>query len=115
MRINKRMSRVIAELEYLIGCECYNPNSYDGWNDIEGCEYRYPICYPTGDNDEYAKTRSSLEYCAVLPENMQYIKYVFGTNELFIGRGIIHVLKYLEKRYGLDFNELENELHRKST
>ena len=35
------------------------------------------------------------------------MKYKFGSNELYIGKGIIGILEYLEKRYGLDFNQLE--------
>lgn len=40
MKLNNKMSSVIADLEQLIGSECYNPNSYDGWNDVDGCEFR---------------------------------------------------------------------------
>lgn len=43
MKLNKEMCSLIADLEQLIGSECYNPNSYDGWNDVEGCEFRYPV------------------------------------------------------------------------
>ena len=35
------------------------------------------------------------------------MKYKFGSNELFIGMGLIEVLEYLEKRYNIDFNEME--------
>ena len=42
--------------------------------------------------------------------SVEYMKYKFGSNELFIGKGLIHILEYLEDRYGLDFNELENQV-----
>ena len=32
MKVTKKMCKVIADIEYIIGSECYNPNSYDGWN-----------------------------------------------------------------------------------
>ena len=38
---------------------------------------------------------------------IKYMKYKFGSNELFIGNGLIKALEYLEKRYDLDFSELE--------
>ena len=34
MKLTKKMFKVMADLEYLIGSECYNPDSYDGWNDM---------------------------------------------------------------------------------
>lgn len=39
------------------------------------------------------------------------MKYKFGSNELYIGQGLMNVLEYLEDRYGLDFEKLENERH----
>ena len=38
------------------------------------------------------------------------MKYVFGSNHLFIGEGIYNILNELEKRYGLDFDKMEEEL-----
>ncbi len=118
MKIDKKMCGVIADIEYLIGSECYNPNSYDGWNQIEGCDFRYPVNVPNHDG-EYTKVRSKItESYAIDPkditsETMKYIKYRFGSNELMIGQGIIKTLEYLEKRYNLDFNELEKNLKTK--
>ena len=59
MKLDKSMCRLIANLEYKIGSECYNPNSYDGWNDIEGCGFRYPISFPIG-NGDYIKIKENL-------------------------------------------------------
>lgn len=112
MKLDESMCDVIAELEYQIGSECYNPNSYDGWNDIEGCDFRYPINVPNEDG-EYIKIRGkindsySLGKENITPDAISYMKYRFGSNELFIGRGIVNLLNYLEERYGIDFNELE--------
>lgn len=114
MKINDDLAKVICDLEYEIGSECYNPNSYDGWNDIEGCDFRYPINYPDKDG-EYTKIRSNIRSSYfvddkdITADRVEYIKYRFGSNELFIGKGLINVLTYLEDRYGIDFVELEKQ------
>lgn len=59
MKLNKDLCELIAELEYIVGSECYNPNSYDGWNDVEGCSFRYPINVPNSEG-KYEKTRSNI-------------------------------------------------------
>ena len=116
MELNNKMSNVIADLEYLIGSECYNPNSYDGWNDVEGCEFRYPISIRKK-SGEFIKIRHNINTSTLLNKNditsdsLKYMKYKFGSNELFIGLELINILEYLEDRYDLDFNELEQHLN----
>ena len=118
MKLTKNMQKVVADMEYIIGSECYNPNSYDGWNNIDGCDFKYPISFPIG-NGEYTKTRFNIFNSPVVDvknitaENIKYMKYKFGSNELFIGQGIIGILEYLEERYDLNFNDLENNLKNK--
>ena len=115
MKLDAKMCKVLADMEYFIGSECYNPNSYDGWNDIEGCEFRYPINVPINGEDNYTKIRGkitghwSLEGKSLTPEMVKYMKYKFGSNELYVGLGLIHIMEYLEERYGLDFNEMEKK------
>lgn len=81
---------------------------------MEGCEFRYPISIPD-ENGNYEKYRSNirrlLNFRSALnsEEAVKYMKYKFGSNELFIGLGLIKVLKYLEARYNLDFCELEKK------
>ena len=116
MMVNKEVCKLIAELEYLIGSECYNPNSYDGWNDVEGCSFRYPINVPD-DSGNYSKYRGKItnydyfesDDINEILNSVQYMKYKFGSNELYIGKGIINVLSYLEERYNLNFIELEDK------
>jgi hypothetical protein len=43
MKITRDVCKLIAEIEYIIGNECYNPNSYNGWTYEEGLAYRYPL------------------------------------------------------------------------
>ena len=112
MKLTDEMSKLVAELEFLIGSECYNPNAYDGWNDVEGCDFRYPINLPDS-NGNYKKIRGNLnksvlvDSTEITPSSVTYMKYRFGSNELYIGKGILKVLDYLEQRYDLNFNELE--------
>lgn len=112
MKLDEKMCALIADLEFIIGSECYNPNSYDGWNDIEGCDFRYQINVPKGDGN-YTKIRMNINQSPLIgkkditPDAISYMKYKFGSNELYIGQGIIKLLKNLEERYNIDFNELE--------
>lgn len=118
MKLDKQMCTLVADLEFIIGSECYNPNSYDGWNDIEGCAFRYPINIPN-EKGNYIKIRTninksySIDDKDITPETISYMKYRFGSNELFIGKGIIKLLNVLEKRYNINFNELEKNHNNK--
>lgn len=111
MKINMKICSLIAEIENIIGSECYNPNSYDGWNDVEGCDFRYPVTIRRQSGD-FIKVRTNINTTSLLskkditPESIKYMKYKFGSNELFIGIGIIKTLEYLEETFGLDFHEL---------
>lgn len=118
MKLTKEMCEVIADLEYEVGSQCYNPKSYDGWNDIEGCEFRYPVNFPS-QNGELIKARSNVNRLTkyaneeTSPATIRGLKYKFGANELYVGKGLINVLEYLEARYNLDFESLEAELQKK--
>lgn len=109
MKIDKNTIGLISEIEYRIGNSCYNPNSYDGYTEIEGKKFRYPV-YTVKDGKQdkhYGKVNLSTDEALSL-------KYKFGSNHLLIGRGIVSVLEFLEKRYDIDFNELEKELNKSS-
>ena len=114
------MCKIISDIEYLIGSECYNPNSYDGWSEIEGCDFRYPINVPDPIvPGEYIKIKDNinttyqLDHRYISSRMISYMKYKFGSNELYIGQGIIKTLRYLEDRYDIDFNELEENRSKK--
>ena len=107
MKNTQNIALLIAQLEYEIGKECYNPNSYDGYTGIEGLGYRYPVnVYQNNDMRRYRGVISGLT-----PSEVHTMKYVFGSNHLFVGKGLYNVLSVLEKRYGIDFNELEEKLN----
>lgn len=111
MKLNKELCTLIADIEKIIGSECYNPNSYDGWNDVEGCEFRYPINIRK-QSGEFTKVKTNINTTPLLsdeditPESIKYMKYKFGSNELFTGLGIIKALEFLEETYDLNFNKL---------
>jgi hypothetical protein len=118
MKLDKQMAKLICDLEYYVGNECYNPNSYDGWTGNEGCEFRYPV-YVRADNNDTELTKvygyipSSVS--KITSDTVSTMKYKFGSNHLFIGLGIQKMLEELEALYDLDFNELEkNRKSRKS-
>ena len=110
MKLNKEMANLVCTLENIIGWQTYNPNSYNGWTGEEGCEYKYPISYCKNqkalEEGQLSKTRGKISY--IDPKCVNTMKYVFGSNHLYIGDGIVGILKYLEHRYSIDFNELEN-------
>lgn len=105
--VNENIARLIFEMEYIIGSECYNPNSYDGYTGEEGCSFRYPVLIFDEESHGLARYK-----CKIYDGKAKYIdtmKYVFGSNHLFIGNGLLNVLSMLERRYGLDFNKLEEQ------
>ena len=111
MKLDKKMAKLICDLEYCIGSECYNPSSYDGWTGEVGCDFRYPVNIRVNKDDEnLTKIRGKITdwYPKIGEDSIPTMKYKFGSNHLFIGLGIKRLLEELEKRYDLDFNELEN-------
>ncbi|MCM1496447.1 MAG: hypothetical protein NC089_11695 [Bacteroides sp.] len=106
MKLDTNIANLITDLEFIIGNECYNPNSYDGYTGEEGCEFRYPVWVHQNDSDKkYYGTIKDLE-----SDEIDTIKYKFGSNHLFIGKGLVKVLTYLEKRYKIDFNDMESKI-----
>lgn len=103
MKLTRKTIQLICDLERIIGDQCYNPNSFDGWTLEEGCSFRYPVTYTDKDGN-INKTRSSLRN--IDKESINTIRYLFGSNNLFIGLGLWKVLNYLEWKYGLNFDEL---------
>lgn len=108
MVIDNRIADLIFEMEYIIGSECYNPNSYNGYTGEDGCGFRYPVCIYDDDYQGLARYKGGRIYDGDA-DYIDTMKYIFGSNHLFIGNGLINVLNMLERRYGIDFNELEDE------
>jgi|GEM_PF-670347 len=108
MEINTINVKLIEELEYIIGSECYNPNSYNGYTCEEGCEYRYPVTVTCKDeNGERYDKKYRWKLDGISPDDVSRLKYKFGSNHLFIGISIKSALTFLEERYGINFNDME--------
>ena len=113
MQLTKELTDLICEIEYIIGDQCYNPNSYDGYTGDEGCSFRYPVyVYTDKSGDERVKIRgkvnSRYSYAGnVTPELVRGMRYKFGSNHLYIGEAIYKVLDMLQDRYRIDFSALE--------
>ncbi|QXH36556.1 hypothetical protein [Pseudomonas muyukensis] len=111
--------RLLHEIEYEIGSECYNGNIQNfgpgGTWEGEGRDFRYPIRFTNSDGVR-EKYRGELPYtkstsgemanCILGEERFNSAHYAFGANELYILRGIKHALEKLETRFGIDFEEL---------
>ena len=103
MKLTKATIELICELEQIIGSQCYNPNSLNGYTWEEGLEFRYPVSY---ENKEGEDTRTRNRIKDIDKSGIGTIRYMFGSNHLYIGKGIKEVLERLESKYDLDFNEL---------
>ena len=92
---------LISELEYIIGSECYNAN-----------QYRYKLTYKrNGEEKElHGKYRLNVNE-ATAKQEIDSMYYEFGGNHLHVGRAIVRILDFLEKRYEMDelnFQHLED-------
>ena len=103
MKLTKATTDLICELEQIIGNQCYNPNSLNGYTLEEGLEFRYPVWY---ENKEGYDTKTSYRIRDIDKSKIGTIRYKFGSNHLYIGEAIVNTLEHLERKYGLDFNEL---------
>lgn len=111
MKVDKNMANIICNIEYIIGDETYNPNSYNGWTCEEGCSFRYPVnyCKNKEDLEEEILSKTKYKIDNIDPKCINTMKYKFGSNHLYIGNGIVKALEFLEKRYNLDFVALEEQ------
>lgn len=110
MKITTSMCRLLADLEYLIATQTWNTTSNE--------PIRYPVTIQTKDGTykiQYNPLNGAFreELYKLTPDAIRSMTYKFGTNHLEIGQGLIAVLDELERRYGLDFNELEKQRKKK--
>ena len=109
MTITDDIAKLVAELEYLVGSETYNPKSYNGWTKSYGCGYRYPVNYCRNEEDFENRKLTPIS-CKIVDLDYKYIntiKYMYGSNHLYIGNAIVNILNYLEEYYKISFDELE--------
>lgn len=106
MEINESIIQLIAELENIIGHQCHNPNSYNGYTGDEGCTFRYPICY-TNKNGRERSTK--MEILDADESSISSMHYKFGSNHLYIGDALIKILEHIEEKCGININDLLEE------
>ena len=109
MKLDQNIANLIYELEYLIGDQCHIKTYKNYYTGEIGKEFRYPVSYlPYPGADTTKKTREYVQ-SYVGYEQVRTLHYQFGSNLLYIGTGLTEILEFLEKRYNINFNELENE------
>ena len=134
MKINDNIIELISELEYIVANSTIDNAAFTGPGiSTKGYFYRYPVWISTHkdtDNpnvkiNEEQKVHQHKELLSYYDENHNIIhttrnitadeiktmQYKFGKYRLFIGDGLVEILKFLENRYGINFNELEEKLH----
>ena len=107
MELNNLTVDLIKELEYIIGNKVYNENTKNPDGEEDGRMIRYP-CSMRDSKDEVWYCYKGKLYDAT-PESITWTYYDFGANNLNIGDALIGMLEFIERRYGLDFNQLEEE------
>ena len=103
MKISKKTIELICELERLVGKQCYNPQSYNGYTGEEECIMRYPVYYCNKDGED-CKTKILVK--DITKNCIGSIHYKFGANHLYIGDAIVDMINYIEDKYNIDFNEI---------
>ena len=111
MKLTTSMCRLLADLEYLIAIQT--------WNQTSGDSIRYPVTIKIKDK-EYKIQYNPLNGAyrgrlrQLTPDVISSMTYKFGANHLEIGAGLISIINELERRYNLDFNELEKQRKKQS-
>ena len=103
MSMSQERAELIAKLEDIAAEWVYNKRNNYG----KGGFYHYPVAYkdPRYNNSLF----DGNDYYPVTPETVVSLRYEFGANKYFIGNALDAILDYLEKRYNIDFDALEDE------
>ena len=138
MEINDNIIELISELEYIIANSTIDNAAFIG-NGVttKGYFYRYPVWLKIRKNfnelpdepnvkinNEY-KVHNHKDMLAyydenhnlihktrnITPDEIKTMQYKFGKYRLLIGDGLTEILQFLENRYNIDFNELEEKIH----
>ena len=117
MKISKVTSTLFVELEDIIGNSCYNTKSTTrrGLFYEVGRYIRFPVWITGVHNGEKYEDKWSFKlFDTVPPDALASAKYKFGANHLLVGKVIEKLLTFLEERYNIDFDVLENEYQNKT-
>ena len=101
-KMTKKRLELLAELEHIIGSNCYNGNIQNwgpgGTYYGEGRTFRYPL---TTIDQNREKRKSYSPARGLSPEVLSTGYYAFGANRLHIITALDEVLRYLEENHGL--------------
>ena len=117
MKITRETARLVCDIENIIGNWVWNGQVNYG----EGDFIRYPVWINRSQKENKTnQTTSTWKKISFInindnipeinPEDIDSLQYRFGANELEIGTAIINALKFLEKRYGIDFAQMEKQI-----
>ena len=106
MELDNLTVDLIKELEYIIGNKVYNKNTKNPDGE-DGRKIRYPCLMRDSKDWKFYRYKGKL-YDAD-SDSITSAYYNFGANDLDIGDALVKMLEFIEKRYGIDFNQLEKE------
>lgn len=130
MTINENIFKLISEMEYIVGNQTLSKSTFIGAGSVaDDYAYRYPVRISLDGNQEESKTQirgkvhtykevykaydnttkqmKVIKTMNTTPDMIGTMYYAFGSHKLYIGDALIKILEYLEKRYGIDFNDME--------
>ena len=133
MTINENIFELISEMEYIIGNQTLSKSTFIGGGlSVDDYGYRYPVRISLDGNQEESKTQirdkvhtykqvwrayddttkemKVIKTINTTPDMIESMYYAFGSHKLYIGDALIKILEFLEKRYGIDFNDMEKNL-----
>jgi hypothetical protein len=100
-KLSKKRAKLIAELEQIIGRNCYNGNIQNwGPNGVQymsGRSFRYPL---TTLDAEGEKRKTYGKASAADTDSFASGYYAFGANRLHIIQALDEVLQHLENKHG---------------
>ncbi|PCD77938.1 hypothetical protein [Pseudothioclava arenosa] len=102
-KLTKKRARLLAELEHLVGKNCYNGNIQNwgpgGVYEGKGRDFRYPLTMI--DESGEKRRRKYPAATDVSPQMLATGYYAFGANRLHIIEALDDVLRHLETHHGL--------------
>lgn len=103
MSMSQERAELIAKLEDIAAEWVYNNRNNYG----KGGFYHYPVAYkdPRYNNALF----DGKDWYPITPSTVASLRYEFGANKYFIGNALDSILDYLEKRYDIDFDALEDD------
>lgn len=132
MEVNANIFELISEMEYIISNNTLSKSTFiNAGLSVDDYGYRYPVRISLDGNKEESKTQirekvhtyeqitqvwddkakklKVIKRTKPTPDMIDTMYYAFGSHKLYIGDALLEILKFLENRYGLDFNELEEK------